>query len=609
MLKQLFGKKAGADASAAAAPSTNNTVPTTQDGDINMSDAMPKNIEVNRQPKEGDVTAAGLEEAAVGENHMFHGVEEMEAITMTWSKPTLVLAYVMIFIVYFANSMMSEVSSSLLAYVTSSFGKHSLLTTTQVAASIIGGVSRLPVAKIIDVWGRPEGFLLMLLIATIGLILMAVCQNVETYAAAAVFYRVGYNGMGYVLDVFIADTSSLRNRALMFAFSSTPFIATAFAGPAAAQKFLEHSSWRWGYATFAIVIPIVSLPMVVLFIMQRNKARARGLTKKATSNRTWAESFKYYFIEFDVVGLVLLIAGWTLVLLPLTLATYQANKWRSGMIIAMIIIGGLCLIGFVVWERYFAPVSFIPFHVLTDRTVMFACILSGVLFVASSCWSSYFQSFLQVVSYQTVSEAGYIGSIYSIGACIWAVPVGFLVRHTNRFKWLALIAAPLMILSGGLMIKYRQPHVRIQLIIMCQVLMTLAGGTLVVCEQMAVMAAAEHTNVAVCLALLALFTNLGSGIGSGVSGAIWTNTFPRLLREAMPEAPLKKIRQIYASLVVQKSFPRGSVTREAVNWAYGVAERRMCIAATAILVLTVPCVVMWRDYNVKEVRRTRGRTA
>ena len=114
-----------------------------------------------------------------------------------------------------------------------------------------------------------------------------------------VFYWVGYDGMGYVLDVFLADTSSLRNRALIFAFSSTPFIATSFAGPAAAQRFLKHSSWRWGYGTFAIVIPIVVTPMIAIFLIQRNKARQQGKVEKATSGRTWTESAKYYLVEFD----------------------------------------------------------------------------------------------------------------------------------------------------------------------------------------------------------------------------------------------------------------------------------------------------------------------
>lgn len=77
-----------------------------------------------------------------------------------------------------------------------------------------------------------------------GLILMAACRNVETYAAAQVFYWVGMNGVGYVLDVFIADTSSLQWRALLFAFTTSPYIATTFAGPAAANSFLKTSGWR-----------------------------------------------------------------------------------------------------------------------------------------------------------------------------------------------------------------------------------------------------------------------------------------------------------------------------------------------------------------------------
>ncbi len=82
---------------------------------------------------------------------------------------------------------------------------------------------------------------------------MAACNNVQTYAAAQVFYWVGMNGIAYILDVFIADTSSLKWRGLLFAFSTSPYIATTFAGPAAAQSYIEGAGWRWVYGTFAIV--------------------------------------------------------------------------------------------------------------------------------------------------------------------------------------------------------------------------------------------------------------------------------------------------------------------------------------------------------------------
>ncbi|CAL3963207.1 unnamed protein product [Diplocarpon coronariae] len=44
----------------------------------------------------------------------------------------------------------------------------------------------------------------------------------------ALLPRTATSGMAYVRDVFMADTSSLKNRALVFAFSTTPYIATPF---------------------------------------------------------------------------------------------------------------------------------------------------------------------------------------------------------------------------------------------------------------------------------------------------------------------------------------------------------------------------------------------
>jgi MFS family permease len=88
--------------------------------------------------------------------------------------------------------MQQGMSGSLTPYVTSSFYQHSLTATTSIMSSLIGGLSKLTLAKILDIFGRPQGFLFMVVLLTIGLIMMAACQNVQTYAAAQVFYWVGY---------------------------------------------------------------------------------------------------------------------------------------------------------------------------------------------------------------------------------------------------------------------------------------------------------------------------------------------------------------------------------------------------------------------------------
>lgn len=211
---------------------------------------------------------------------------------------------------------------------------------------------------------------------------MASCVNIETYAAAQVFFWTGMNGIGYVLNVFLADTSSLKNRAILFAFSTTPYISNTFAGPAAAQAFLEGSTWRWGYGSFTIITPIMCLPFIVIFTVQLNRARQAGHYKKEKSGRTFMQSVWYWLIEFDVAGMILIVAGFSLFLLPFSLATYQADKWRSGTVISMIVIGCICLIVFPFYEKYIAPKSFIPYDLFKNRTVLAACLLGGNLWIS-----------------------------------------------------------------------------------------------------------------------------------------------------------------------------------------------------------------------------------
>ncbi|KAK2825767.1 hypothetical protein FQN49_007385 [Arthroderma sp. PD_2] len=497
-------------------------------------------------------------------------------------------------------------ASSLNPYVTSAFSKHSLLSTITVVSSIVGAIMKLPVSKIIDIWGRTEGYLLMVTCCVVGMVMMASCNTIEAYAAAQVFYWIGNNGIVYVLDVFLADTSSLKNRGWLFAFSTSPFIATTFAGPALAQAFLKTCGWRWAFGTFSIVIPIASLPMVIIFLHSSSKAVKMGYLRHQRSTRTKWQSIVHYATEFDVIGMLLIIAGFTLLLLPMNLATYQANKWKSPVMISMATTGGCSLVAFVIWEYCFAKAHFAPFYLLTDRTVLGGCLLSGTLFLSFYCWDLYFLSYLQVVHNQSIRDAGYIANIFNIGGCIWALVIGALIRYTGRFKPFALCAVPLQAVGIGLMICFRKPGSHIGLVIMCQALIAISAGTLQICEQLAVMAAANHSEVAIVLALLGLFSNIGGAIGQTVAGAIWSHTIPEQLAILLPSNAKDQAAAIYASLTTQLSHPMGSPIRDAIIAAYGEGQRWMLVAGLGVLALAMTSVIMWKNIQLKEVHQVQG---
>ncbi|CAL3967789.1 unnamed protein product, partial [Diplocarpon coronariae] len=211
-----------------------------------------------------------------------------------------------------------------------------------------------------------------------------------------------------------------------------------------------------------------------------------------------------------------------------------------------------------------------------------------------------------VVNGLSISEAGYIGNIFTLGSCLVALVVGYLIRATGRFKWIAWVAVPIELAGGVSMIYFRQPYQHVAYVVGCQVLIAVAGGAIVMCEQMAVMAVVEHGQIAAVLAMLGLFAYIGGAVGSSVSGAIWTNTLPGALRERLPDYAKGNATAIYEDLALQLSYPRGSEVRDAIVGAYGVAQMRMCVAGTVVLLFGFVWVGLWKDVRIKEVKQNRG---
>ncbi|KAI0182971.1 major facilitator superfamily domain-containing protein [Xylaria flabelliformis] len=583
-------------------PVVEETAPRPDDKEAAAPDSKEAGLTAERSPSsEPDTDVDSIDKDAQA------GVQKIEAITKVWSTRDLYLAYFLIWIIYFVDAIQQGMGSLLTPYVTSAFQEHSLTATTGVASNIIGGVSKLALAKILDVWGRPQGYLLTMCIMVIGLILMAACNNVETYAAAQIFYWVGYNGISYATTVFIADTSALNNRGLVLAYTSSPYIATVWITGPLAQSVLNGIGWRWGFGIFAIVTPVVCLPLYFLFAYNQRKAEKLGVLVRTKSGRTLLQSINHYFWEFDIICLILLSAGFTLFLLPFSIYSYQKYGWKDPLTIGFIVAGVVLLGLAVAWEKYYAPVKYMPWSILKDRTVLGACVLAAVLFVEYYIWTAFFNSFLQVVLRLQVWQVGYIGNIYSLGSCFFSIPVGLAIRRTGRFKWVALyFGVPVTILAIGLLIQFRHAGTALGWIIFVEIIYAFAGGACVIAEQVAVMAAAAHQQVAVVLAVEGMFSSVGGGIGGTVASAIWTGIFPVKLMQYLPEESKADFAEIYGDLEKQISYPVGSATHDAIVRAYDDALRNMFIAATAITVIGLAATLAWRDIKLKGFKQVKG---
>ena len=264
----------------------------------------------------------------------------------------------------------------------------------------------------------------------------------------------------------------------------------------------------------------------------------------------------------------------------------------------MLVIGFLTLVAFVLYEKFAAPKPFIPYRLLLSRTILGTCILDATYQIAYYCWGSYFSSYLQVVNNLTITQAGWVTGIFDMIAGLWMIFVGYLMMRTGRFKWLLLSAVPLYTLGVGLLIYFRRPHTNIGYIIMCQIFLAFSGSTMILGMQVAVMSVAEHGDIAAVLAILGLFGYVGGAIGNSISGAIWTNTLPVELQKLLPESCAADWETIYNDLTVQLSYPMDDPCREATIQSYGVAQKRMLIAGTAIMAVAVVCVFLIKNVKI-----------
>lgn len=109
--------------------------------------------------------------------------------------------------------------------------------------------------------------------------------------------------MIYCIDVITADTSTLKNRGLAYAFTASPWIITAFAGPPASESAYVHIYWRWGFGIFAIILPFVAAPFIYILKKTERKAKEKlaeaNVASEKKPQRTLVQSVWFYLIEFD----------------------------------------------------------------------------------------------------------------------------------------------------------------------------------------------------------------------------------------------------------------------------------------------------------------------
>lgn len=209
-------------------------------------------------------------------------------------RPVLILMLTLIWAIFSVETLLSGIMMSLAPYITSAFGQHIWTPIVMVFSQIVGGVTNLSIAKVLDVFGRHNGFLLCTVLGCGGLVSLTLCQSIEAFAAAQVLFTVDHSGLQYTLSVLIADNSTLQNRGLVQALCTSPVIITCWSAGPVASKFLDGAGWRWCLGLFAILFPIITLPLYIQLYLLNRKARLSVSAIISSDRRNFMQSCRHH---------------------------------------------------------------------------------------------------------------------------------------------------------------------------------------------------------------------------------------------------------------------------------------------------------------------------
>lgn len=74
---------------------------------------------------------------------------------------------------------------------------------------------------------------------------------------------------------------------------------TAFAGSKAAEGFVNNVNWRWGVGCFAIIVPIVSMPLFITLKLSLRRAERKGIIVREKSTLPTLSGFLSGLKDFD----------------------------------------------------------------------------------------------------------------------------------------------------------------------------------------------------------------------------------------------------------------------------------------------------------------------
>lgn len=315
-------------------------------------------------------------------------------------------------------------AAPLLTLINNDIGPDPQIVWIALAYTLPLAVAQTLVGRLSDLFGRRWFFICGSILSLVGAIVCSLAKNVPSLIGGTVLIGVAASAQLSVTYV-VAEIVPMKHRFLANSFIYVGVIPFVGLGPAISYAFVLKTAAGWrGCYYLIIAINAFSTLCWVLFYHPPTFRMKHALASRMDLIK-----------HFDYVGLILFTGGFLIFLMGLSWGG-SLHPWNSAPVIATIVVGGVALIAFALWESFAKlrePV--VPTHLFRNGgwvAIIFLCSISATVYYAFSVvWPQ------MVFGLYTSDEeyGGWMACLIGVGTNIGQLTSGLFGRHIGRQKW------------------------------------------------------------------------------------------------------------------------------------------------------------------------------
>ncbi|KAF1971467.1 MFS general substrate transporter [Bimuria novae-zelandiae CBS 107.79] len=424
-----------------------------------------------------------------------------------------------------------------------------------------------------------------LFIFEVGSLICGVAPNSTALIIGRAIAGIGAAGIFAGAVLIISVSVPLRTRPMYMGLIGGMYGIASVAGPLLGGAFTDKLTWRW---CFYINLPIGAVTaafIIPFFKIKRQTAKV---------NATWKEQVK----KFDLEGTALFLPAIICLLLALQWGGSK-YEWKNARIIALLVISGLLLVGFLaiqVWKQEDATV---PPRVFKNRNVWGSAWFGAMLGAAFFVMVYYIPIWFQAIKGASATKSGIMNLPTILGLVVISMLAGGAVTAIGYYTPFMLLSSVLMAIGAGLLSTF-ETDTNSPKWIGYQFIFGAGVGFGMQQMLVAVQTALPTKDIPIGTAIMMFSQTLGGALFISVGQNVFTNQLIKNLQTVVPDLDPKIVLAVGATELknhIEAKFLSGVLS--AYNGA--LTETFYVSVATAALSIFGAAFVEWKSMKGKEI--------